>query len=215
MLGELAREVRFVARPIPKRRQEAVRREFGSSAAKEHCRRGAALTFDLCFAFMVAGELTTQLRSSRRSPRVASLARRPNAQDGIRKGLRALTLECRWRAKPAAAPVAEAPLNKINYLSKAKCSKLDVPVPPVLARPEQRLGLTGKADSTNHRPRLCGQGLADRSKPDQANPNKNAWICLVSFVRFGAFQWVTAIPNEKILLDKLILALPVGRGVVR
>jgi hypothetical protein len=150
MLGELAREVRFVARPIPKRRQEAVRREFGSSAAKEHCRRGAALTFDLCFAFMVAGELTTQLRSSRRSPRVASLARRPNAQDGIRKGLRALTLECRWRAKPAAAPFAEAPLNKINYLSKAKCSKLDVPVPPVF----DATGATARVDGEGgqHKP---------------------------------------------------------------
>src|SRR5208283_1757437 len=33
------------------------------------------------------------------------------------------------------------------------------------------------------------------SKPRQANPNKKAWICLVLFVRIGAFQWVTAIPN--------------------
>jgi hypothetical protein len=29
------------------------------------------------------------------------------------------------------------------------------------------------------------------SKPDQANPNKNAWISLVLFVQFQTFQWVT------------------------
>src|SRR5208282_4629337 len=43
-----------------------------------------------------------------------------------------------------------------------------------------------------------------QSKPGQANPNsakanpnKNAWFYLVLFVRFGTYQWVTAIPNKK------------------
>src|SRR5271165_3776087 len=35
------------------------------------------------------------------------------------------------------------------------------------------------------------------SKPRQANPSKNPWICLVLFVRIGTFQWVAAIPNKK------------------
>ncbi|HKI16207.1 MAG TPA: phosphoribosyl-ATP diphosphatase, partial [Roseiarcus sp.] len=30
------------------------------------------------------------------------------------------------------------------------------------------------------------------SKPDQADPNKNAWFYLVLFVRIGTYQWVTA-----------------------
>ena len=39
-----------------------------------------------------------------------------------------------------------------------------------------------------------------KTKPSQAKPNKNAWFCLVLFVRIGTFQWVTAIPNKKIRL---------------
>jgi hypothetical protein len=34
------------------------------------------------------------------------------------------------------------------------------------------------------------------SKPGQANPNRIAWISLVSFVRIRTYQWVTAIPNR-------------------
>jgi len=39
--------------------------------------------------------------------------------------------------------------------------------------------------------------LQAESKPVQAGPRKRAWIFLDSFVRFGAFQWVMSIPNEK------------------
>src|SRR5208282_827828 len=42
------------------------------------------------------------------------------------------------------------------------------------------------------------------SKPRQANPSKNAWFCLVLFVRIGTYQWVTAIPNKKFLLVPLL-----------
>src|SRR5215472_14359245 len=34
------------------------------------------------------------------------------------------------------------------------------------------------------------------SKPVQARPSEIAWICLVLFVRIGAFQRVTEIPNR-------------------
>jgi hypothetical protein len=47
------------------------------------------------------------------------------------------------------------------------------------------------ADSTS--PRIL-------SKQDQADPRKKAWISLVLFARIGTFQWVTAIPNRKILI---------------
>jgi hypothetical protein len=39
----------------------------------------------------------------------------------------------------------------------------------------------------------------NKSKKIQGNPNKKAWIPLDSFGRIRAFQWVTAIPNKKIL----------------
>jgi hypothetical protein len=35
-----------------------------------------------------------------------------------------------------------------------------------------------------------------RSKQNQADPNKIAWICLVLFVRIGTFQWVAAETNK-------------------
>src|SRR5208282_6537391 len=34
------------------------------------------------------------------------------------------------------------------------------------------------------------QIIPSQTKPGQANPSKNAWICLVLFVRFRTFQWV-------------------------
>jgi hypothetical protein len=39
----------------------------------------------------------------------------------------------------------------------------------------------------------------NKSKKIQGNPNKKAWIPLDSFGRIRAFQWVTAIPNKKVL----------------
>jgi hypothetical protein len=40
---------------------------------------------------------------------------------------------------------------------------------------------------------MCGVcPAANTSKPRQANPSKNAWFCLVLFVRIGTFQWVAA-----------------------
>jgi hypothetical protein len=41
--------------------------------------------------------------------------------------------------------------------------------------------------------------LTSFSKPNQANPNKKAWISLYSFGRIEAFQRVTANPNKKFL----------------
>jgi hypothetical protein len=38
----------------------------------------------------------------------------------------------------------------------------------------------------------------------QINPSKIAWICLVSFVRIGAFQWVTTIPNKNLFLSHIV-----------
>jgi hypothetical protein len=40
--------------------------------------------------------------------------------------------------------------------------------------------------------------IPNKSKRNQGNPNKKAWISLDSFGRIGAFQWVTANPNKKI-----------------
>jgi hypothetical protein len=39
---------------------------------------------------------------------------------------------------------------------------------------------------------------ANKSKKNQGNPSKKAWISLDSFGRIGPFQWVTANPNKKI-----------------
>src|SRR5271166_2872101 len=51
------------------------------------------------------------------------------------------------------------------------------------------------------RPRRLGTPQAKllqaKPNPDQAGPRKWAWIFLDSFVRFGAFQWVTGSPNQK------------------
>src|SRR5208283_5335319 len=44
-----------------------------------------------------------------------------------------------------------------------------------------------------------GQIRPSKTKPDQAKPSKIAWICLVLFVRIGAFQWVTAKKIKKFL----------------
>jgi hypothetical protein len=44
---------------------------------------------------------------------------------------------------------------------------------------------------------LNGELGPNKSKEIQGNPSKNPWISLDSFVRFGAFQWVTANPNKK------------------
>jgi hypothetical protein len=38
--------------------------------------------------------------------------------------------------------------------------------------------------------------LPSKNKQNQAEPSKNPWICLVLFVRIGAFQWVAADPNK-------------------
>jgi hypothetical protein len=54
-----------------------------------------------------------------------------------------------------------------------------------------------------------GQTNPSKSKPDQINPSKIAWIYLVLFVRNGAFQWVTANPNKKsVLLSGLAQNVP-------
>jgi hypothetical protein len=45
---------------------------------------------------------------------------------------------------------------------------------------------------------LTGEFRPRKSKQNQIKPRKNAWICLVLFVRIGAFQGVTANPNKKI-----------------
>src|SRR5271166_1063627 len=45
--------------------------------------------------------------------------------------------------------------------------------------------------------RLRPKCLQAEPNPDQARPRKWAWIVLVSFVRFGAFQCVTGSPNQK------------------
>jgi hypothetical protein len=57
------------------------------------------------------------------------------------------------------------------------------------------------------RPSIEDAGSARRNsaKPDQAVPNKIAWICLVLFVRIWTFQWVTA---------KKIKKIPVSFGFV-
>jgi hypothetical protein len=46
--------------------------------------------------------------------------------------------------------------------------------------------------------RRRGQIAPSKTKLNQINPSKIAWICLVLFVRIRAFQWVTANPNKKI-----------------
>ena len=52
------------------------------------------------------------------------------------------------------------------------------------------------------RPEAIRAGPADSTrarippKQNQAEPSKNPWICLVLFVRIGAFQWVAADPNK-------------------
>jgi hypothetical protein len=48
-------------------------------------------------------------------------------------------------------------------------------------------------------PQPNGEFRANKSKEKQIKPRKFAWISLDSFGRFGAFQWVTANPNKKIL----------------
>ena len=45
---------------------------------------------------------------------------------------------------------------------------------------------------------LAGEFRPRKSKQNQIKPRKNAWICLVLFVRIGTFQGVTANPNRKI-----------------
>jgi hypothetical protein len=45
--------------------------------------------------------------------------------------------------------------------------------------------------------RANGQIIPRKTKPNQIEPNKIAWIYLVLFVRIGTFQWVTANPNKK------------------
>jgi hypothetical protein len=57
--------------------------------------------------------------------------------------------------------------------------------------------IAGGTDAAAPRSRSDERELAvsarpDASKQDQAKPSKNAWICLVLFVRIGTFQWVTA-----------------------
>ena len=47
--------------------------------------------------------------------------------------------------------------------------------------------------------RANGQINPSKTKSDQINPSNIAWFYLVLFVRIGAFQWVTANPNKKIL----------------
>jgi hypothetical protein len=47
-----------------------------------------------------------------------------------------------------------------------------------------------------------------KSKPGQANPNKNVWICLVLFVRIRTYQWVAAIPNK--IFPLAVRVLPVA-----
>jgi hypothetical protein len=44
----------------------------------------------------------------------------------------------------------------------------------------------------------CVGVAPNKSKQNQIDPDKKAWICLVLFVRIGTFQWVTANPNKKI-----------------
>src|SRR5271165_2011432 len=51
--------------------------------------------------------------------------------------------------------------------------------------------------------RLQAKFLQAEPNPDQAGPRKWAWIFLDSFVRFGAFQWVTGGPNQKNAAPKL------------
>ena len=63
------------------------------------------------------------------------------------------------------------------------------------------------------RPRLTALGSQtnpSKSKQNQINPSKMAWICLDLFVRIGTFQWVAA---EKI--KKPFLLSPLGPQVVR
>jgi hypothetical protein len=46
-------------------------------------------------------------------------------------------------------------------------------------------------------PGRAAKRIQNKSKENQANPNKKAWISLDSFGRIGTFQWVTANPNKK------------------
>jgi hypothetical protein len=57
------------------------------------------------------------------------------------------------------------------------------------------------------------QARPSKSKPGQAIPNKNAWICLVLFVRIGTFQSVTAVPNKNFLPVLLLAARRPARRV--
>src|ERR1700722_13117006 len=56
--------------------------------------------------------------------------------------------------------------------------------------------------------RLGGQINPSKTKPNQTNPSKIAWICLVLFGRIGTFQWVRANPNKKILLSQALRKSP-------
>src|SRR5271166_4294438 len=44
---------------------------------------------------------------------------------------------------------------------------------------------------------LWAKFLQAKPIPDQAGPRKWPWILLDSFVKFGAFQWVTTSPKRK------------------
>jgi hypothetical protein len=72
---------------------------------------------------------------------------------------------------------------------------------------ERRIASCGLSPQPN------GEFLANKSKKNQIKPRKKAWISLDSFGRFGAFQWVTANPNKKVLFAcgsrlRLCLSLP-------
>ena len=68
------------------------------------------------------------------------------------------------------------------------------------AEPEPSPGLAQSASrkaAVSAGPAKSVQAKPNKTKQNQIEPSKIAWICLVLFVRIGAFQWVTANPNKK------------------
>ena len=57
-------------------------------------------------------------------------------------------------------------------------------------------GLDPKRSARGSRIQPEREFLPSKNKQDQAESSKNPWICLVLFVRIGAFQWVAADPNK-------------------